>query len=192
MEKRSPAGREDVADWLGFREVQDQPVALTNFVQRKPRKRKPMSEPKNLTAEFSAATVVRPAERFHPGGFVREEMGARNWSIGELSEKSSITQDVIYGILGERESVTQRIAEGLSRAFGSSAGYWLNLQTTYDGAQRQRSAAPARTARTLNTQQRPARAGVGWNALLGHEPYKPTETRYLDYFFGDIQRYQAA
>lgn len=74
---------------------------------------------------------IIPAEVFHAGEFLKEEIEARNWTQAELAEIiGRPTQAVSEIILGKR-GVTPETAKALSAAFGTSAEYWMNLETMY-------------------------------------------------------------
>lgn len=72
-----------------------------------------------------------PVEVFHAGEFLKEELEARGWTQAELAEIiGRPTQAVSEIILGKR-GVTPETAKGLAAAFGTSAEYWMNLETAY-------------------------------------------------------------
>lgn len=72
-----------------------------------------------------------PAEVFHAGEFLKEELEARGWTQAELAEiMGRPTQAVSELVLGKR-GVTPETAKGLAAAFGTSAEYWMNLETAY-------------------------------------------------------------
>jgi HTH-type transcriptional regulator / antitoxin HigA len=77
-------------------------------------------------------TTRIPAEAFLPGEFVREEMDARGWTVETLITESGLDQDTVAILIGdEHHPITHDIAIGLSRAFGSSVTFWLNLDHAY-------------------------------------------------------------
>ncbi len=72
-----------------------------------------------------------PAEVFHAGEFLKEELEARGWTQAELAEiMGRPTQAISELVLGKR-GVTPETAKGLAAAFGTSAEYWMNLETAY-------------------------------------------------------------
>lgn len=78
-----------------------------------------------------------PANAFHVGEYIREEMEARGMTIRDLASKSQIPEARLALVLAEIESVTADIADGLERAFpGTNPQTWLNLQEAYDALQR--------------------------------------------------------
>ncbi len=74
----------------------------------------------------------RPAERFHPGEYIEEELAARGWGIGRLSQRSGMSVVLIQSLIARKTAITVPIASLLSKAFGMSPKLWLNLQETYE------------------------------------------------------------
>lgn len=73
----------------------------------------------------------RSAEVFHPGEFIREELEARNWSQVELAEIIGRKPNVVSELIMGKRSVTPEMAKALGDAFGTSAQYWMNLESAY-------------------------------------------------------------
>lgn len=69
----------------------------------------------------------------HPGEVLREEF-LQPFGISEESLAKSIGVDakVIAEIIAERESIKADTALRLARFFGTSAQFWLGLQSDYD------------------------------------------------------------
>lgn len=75
--------------------------------------------------------ITIAAETFHAGEFLKEELESRGWSQAELAEIiGRPTQAISEIVLGKR-GVTPETAKGLAAAFGTSAEYWMNLETAY-------------------------------------------------------------
>ncbi|WP_434131806.1 HigA family addiction module antitoxin [Methylocaldum sp. GT1BB] len=72
-----------------------------------------------------------PAEVFPPGEFLREELETRNWSQVELAEILGRPARLISEIISGKRAITPETAKGLAAAFGTSAQYWMNLETSY-------------------------------------------------------------
>ncbi len=66
----------------------------------------------------------------HPGEILREEMHERSLSANALSQALDIPVNRITAILNGHQGVTQNIARRLSRYFGTTPDFWLNLQKT--------------------------------------------------------------
>lgn len=77
----------------------------------------------------------RPAEVFPPGEFIREELDARGWTQLDLAEILGRPMALVNEVIAGKRGITPETAKGLANAFGTSAGYWLNLQTAYQVSQ---------------------------------------------------------
>lgn len=74
----------------------------------------------------------RPARGFRPGEYVRDELIERRWTVAMLAELSGLdTWTLTRLIHDDHEPITEEIAAGLSRAFGTSAALWRNLERMY-------------------------------------------------------------
>jgi HTH-type transcriptional regulator / antitoxin HigA len=72
-----------------------------------------------------------PVETFPPGDFLKEELEARGWTQTDLAEILGRPIQVINEIIVGKKAITPETAKGLAGAFGTSAQYWLNLETAY-------------------------------------------------------------
>ncbi|MEA5593330.1 HigA family addiction module antitoxin [Rivularia sp. UHCC 0363] len=69
----------------------------------------------------------------HPGEILQLEfLEPLNISAYRLSKDIGVTQTRISEILSFKRSITADTALRLSRYFGNSAQFWLNLQARYD------------------------------------------------------------
>ena len=69
----------------------------------------------------------------HPGEILQEEfLAPLNITPYRLSKDIDVAQTRISEILSGKRSITADTALRLSRYFGNSAQFWLNLQTQYD------------------------------------------------------------
>jgi len=76
-----------------------------------------------------------PAQCFHPGEFVKDEMEARGWDVAELARQMRsphVPEDIVRNLVECKQPVIPIIAFGLSRAFGISVDFWMNLQKAFD------------------------------------------------------------
>jgi addiction module HigA family antidote len=69
---------------------------------------------------------------FHPSEFLRELMEDYGISAYRLAKETFIPQSRISAILKGDRGITPDTALRLSRYFGTTAQYWLNLQNSYD------------------------------------------------------------
>ncbi len=74
----------------------------------------------------------------HPGEILRLEfLDPLHITPYRLSKDIDVAQTRISEILSEKRSITADTALRLSKYFGNSAQFWLNLQTQYDLRQAQ-------------------------------------------------------
>ncbi len=74
----------------------------------------------------------------HPGEILRLEfLEPLNITPYRLSKDIGVSQTRIGEILSEKRSITADTALRLSKYFGNSAQFWMNLQTQYDLRQAQ-------------------------------------------------------
>jgi addiction module HigA family antidote len=77
-----------------------------------------------------AIEMLKPV---HPGEVLKEEfLGPFGLSADELAVETHIQLDRIRRIASGKENVTADIALRLARFFGTSAQFWLGLQSDYD------------------------------------------------------------
>ena len=68
----------------------------------------------------------------HPGEHLAEELKALDMSAAELARKIEVPTNRVTQILNGTRSVTGDTALRLAHFFGTSAQFWLNLQSLYD------------------------------------------------------------
>ncbi len=68
----------------------------------------------------------------HPGEHLAEELHALNMSAAELARKIGVPTNRVTQILNGTRAVTGDTALRLAHFFGTSAEFWLNLQSLYD------------------------------------------------------------
>jgi addiction module HigA family antidote len=73
-----------------------------------------------------AVTVI------HPGEHLAEELEALGMSAAELARKLRVPTNRVTQILNGTRSVTGDTALRLGHFFGTSAQFWLNLQSLYE------------------------------------------------------------
>ena len=71
------------------------------------------------------------AEAFPPGEFIKDELEARDWTQDVLAEITGIPAPVISNIIKGKRAVSTEIASNLAAAFGTTAQFWMNLETSY-------------------------------------------------------------
>ena len=68
----------------------------------------------------------------HPGEHLAEELSELGMSAAELARKLDVPTNRITGILNGQRAVTGDTALRLAHYFGTSAEFWLNLQSLYE------------------------------------------------------------
>lgn len=71
----------------------------------------------------------------HPGRILRREMKARGLSANKLALSLRVPSGRITQILNAKRAITAETALRLSRYFGNSSRFWMNLQTRYELAE---------------------------------------------------------
>jgi HTH-type transcriptional regulator / antitoxin HigA len=80
---------------------------------------------------MNTATKLRPAKKFGPGYFIREQMEYRSWTQEDLSDVMGITIKHLNKILQDKQPITLDKARILSEIFETTPQYWLNLDANY-------------------------------------------------------------
>jgi len=68
----------------------------------------------------------------HPGEHLAEELEALDMSAAELARKIDVPTNRVTQILNGTRAITGDTALRLAHFFGTSAQFWLNLQSLYD------------------------------------------------------------
>lgn len=68
----------------------------------------------------------------HPGEHVAEELEALDMSAAELARKLDVPTNRVTQILNGTRAITGDTALRLAHFFGTSAEFWLNLQSLYE------------------------------------------------------------
>ncbi|MBI4478567.1 MAG: HigA family addiction module antidote protein [Acidobacteria bacterium] len=73
-----------------------------------------------------------PIIAIHPGEHLAEELVALDMSAAELARQLKVPTNRITEILNGQRSISGDTALRLAHFFGTSAQFWLNLQSLYD------------------------------------------------------------
>jgi antitoxin HigA-1 len=68
----------------------------------------------------------------HPGDQLAEELKALDMSAAELARQLKVPTNRVTGILNGQRAITGDTALRFGHFFGTSPGFWLNLQSLYD------------------------------------------------------------
>lgn len=74
----------------------------------------------------------RTAEAFPPGGFIKDELEAREWLQTDLADIIGRNTGTVSQVISGKQPINPELARALGAAFGTSAEYWMNLQTAYE------------------------------------------------------------
>jgi len=73
-----------------------------------------------------------PPKPIHPGEHLAEELRTLEMSAAELARQLKVPANRITEILHGRRAITGDTALRLGHFFGTSAQFWLNLQSLYE------------------------------------------------------------
>ena len=68
----------------------------------------------------------------HPGEILGDELEVIGLSAKKLADVIDVPPNRLYQLLAGRRNVTADTALRLSRYFGMSADFWMNLQSAYE------------------------------------------------------------
>jgi addiction module HigA family antidote len=92
----------------------------------------------------------------HPGEHLAEELDELEMSAAELARRLNVPTNRVTGILNGRRAITGDTALRLAHFFGTTAEFWLNLQSLYEIRLAQRKS--GKSIRVLPTLRRLERA----------------------------------
>lgn len=81
---------------------------------------------------MSIPATINGLPPIHPGYYLREILEELSISQAGFARSIGLSPMRISHIVREERPVTAEVALRLSRAFGQSAQYWINLQSSYD------------------------------------------------------------
>ena len=73
----------------------------------------------------------KPFYNFGPGDFIKEEIDVRGWQQIDLADILGMSKKSVNKLIKNKQSITIETAKLLSKAFGQSPQYWINLDTNY-------------------------------------------------------------
>lgn len=73
-----------------------------------------------------------PITAIHPGEHLAEELEALDMSAAELARKIDVPTNRVTQVLNGTRAITGDTALRLAHFFGTSAEFWLNLQSLYE------------------------------------------------------------
>jgi HTH-type transcriptional regulator/antitoxin HigA len=78
------------------------------------------------------AQAFKPADVFHPGEYLRDELAARGWTQSDLARIIARPLQVVNEIILGKKRITAETAKAIGLALGTGPELWINLQTSYD------------------------------------------------------------
>ena len=88
--------------------------------------------------KLSIITRGNTMKPIHPGRILKREIDARGLSANKLALALRVPSGRITQIINGKRGISAESALRLSRYFGNSARFWMNLQTRYDLAAAER------------------------------------------------------
>jgi addiction module HigA family antidote len=73
-----------------------------------------------------------PRTPIHPGEILADELEEIGLTAKKLADLIEVPPNRLYQLLAGKRNVTADTALRLSQYFGTSANFWMNLQTTYE------------------------------------------------------------
>lgn len=119
---------------------------------------------------------------FPPGEFLKEELDARGWTQTDLAEILGRPLRLVNEIIAVKRGITPETAKGLADALGTTAEFWLNLESSYQLSRvpPDQSDKVARRARLYS--KAPIKEIVRRNWIEHSENMDVLERRILDFF----------
>lgn len=122
-----------------------------------------------------------PAEVFPPGEFLRDELEARNWTQTEFAEIIERPTRLVNEVIAGKRGISPDTAGEFAAALGTSAQFWMNLETTYQLSKT--SPASERISRAARLRENfPVREMIKRGWIEASENYEVVEQRILDFF----------
>ena len=82
------------------------------------------------TTKMKGEVVTRTP--IHPGEILGDELEAIGLSAKGLADVIQVPPNRLYQLLSGKRSITADTALRLSQYFGTSADFWMNLQSSYE------------------------------------------------------------
>jgi antitoxin HigA-1 len=94
----------------------------------------------------------------HPGELIRDICSADglNLTITKGAAALGVTRTTLSRLINGKSNVSPEMAVRLSKAFGSTAGFWLRMQLNYDLAQIEKRSSTIKVHRVFSPEERPA------------------------------------
>ncbi|MCJ7624418.1 MAG: HigA family addiction module antitoxin [Anaerolineaceae bacterium] len=123
----------------------------------------------------------RPAEVFHPGEHLLDELNARGWTQVEFADILGRPYQLVNEIINGKKGITSETARELGAALGTSAEYWMNLNIAYDLWKSNKDVSPIQHRAKMRTKY-PIRDMALRNWLQPSEDTRIVESQLLRFF----------
>lgn len=124
---------------------------------------------------------LTPAEVFHPGEFLRDELEARGWTQTEFAGLIRRSPRVVNEIIAGKRGISPGTAKLMAAAIGTTPQFWMNLDTAYQLSQAE--AAPEHVAREARLRERfPIRELLRRGWVEPTEAVEVLETRVCQFY----------
>lgn len=121
------------------------------------------------------------AEVFPPGDIIKEELEARGWTQTDLAEIIGKSARLVNEVIMGKRAVTPDTARALADAFGTSAQFWMNLESAYQLSKLKTDASPvARRAKLYSLFPVKEMIRRGWIATS--ESLDVMEAQFCNFF----------
>lgn len=129
-------------------------------------------------------TDIVPAEAFPPGEFLRDELDERGWTQEEFATIIGRSPRMVSEIMGGKRGIAPNTAMLFSAALGTSAQFWMNLETSYRLYELSRSdPPPMRVAQEARLREAfPVRVLVKRGWIKESENIEVLESRVLRFY----------
>lgn len=71
------------------------------------------------------------AETFPPGEAIKEELEKRGWTQRDLADVMGVQPSIVSALVKGTKPISLDLARNLSAAFGTTAQFWVNMDTAY-------------------------------------------------------------
>jgi HTH-type transcriptional regulator/antitoxin HigA len=123
----------------------------------------------------------RPAEVFHPGEYLRDELTERGWTQTEFAEIIERPLPMVNEIVNGKRGITPETAKEFAAALGTSPELWLSLDAAYH-LWKTEPASPNIERRARIREKYPVREMIKRNWIQPSEDTEVLEARILRYF----------
>jgi HTH-type transcriptional regulator/antitoxin HigA len=125
-------------------------------------------------------TRFTPAKVSPPGEILRDELEARGWTQTDLGEILGRPARVVNEIISGKRGITPETAQGLADALGTSAQFWMNLESRWQLSRiRQQDEGVARRAKLYSVA--PIKEMVRRNWIQETSSVEVLQARVLDF-----------